>query len=216
MINNDEQFTLMLSATNQRKKGYSLPDRDVKTIGDVINFQYAKIITRSAYGCANGVEAKKKYYGFIKKTFKDLCSGEKSWSNIEREDWQLVESDKKCAYCDAADGLAREHIVPGSLLINERCPSCDIVQSIHNKVWACKTCNSEKGTMGLYSFYRKRLPAEKKYFDYLPPIVEKKYLKTVYECLSKCTACLDSGDMDGDGFLTVLDIDFAIKQFGKT
>lgn len=192
-----------------------MPDRDVKSLRDLINYQYSKIIACSAFGCANGVEAKKHHYGFIKNILRDLCLRKKSWSEIEREDWQLVESDKVCAYCGRAESLAREHIVPGSLLINVRCPSCDTIQSIHNKVWACKTCNSEKGTMGLYSFYRKRLSTERKYFDLIPPLVEKKYLKTVYECLSNCTECLDSSDIDGDGELTVLDIDYAMEHLGR-
>ena len=192
-----------------------MPDRDVSTIYDVMNYQYAKIIACSAFNCANGGEAKKKYYGFIKNTFRDLTSGKKSWSDIEREDWQLVESDKECAYCGSTSDLAHEHIVPRSLLINERCPSCDIIQSIHNKVWACRSCNSQKGIDGLYSFYKRSLPNEKKFFDRIPPLVEKKYLKTVYQCLSRCTDILNSGDMDGDGEVTVLDIDFVLKQCGN-
>lgn len=118
-------------------------------------------------------------------------------------------------YCGETTALAREHIVPGSLLINERCPMCDTIQSIHNKVWACRRCNSEKGTEGLYSFYKKRFPMEKKFFDHIPPLVEKKYLKTVYQCLARCTQCLNSGDIDRDGELSVLDIDFAMKRLGK-
>jgi ribosomal protein S27AE len=192
-----------------------MPDRDVKTIRDIINYQYAKIIACSAFRCVNGVEAKKWHYGFIKNTFRDLLSGRKTWSDIEREDWQLVESDKECAYCGDKGTLTREHIVPGSLRINERCSSCDTIQSIHNKVWACKRCNSEKSTIGLYTFYKKRLPAERKYFDLIPPIVEKKYLKTAWECLANCTDCLESGDLDGDGELTVLDIDYAMKLYGR-
>lgn len=192
-----------------------MPDRDVSTLHDIMNYQYAKIIACSAFGCTNGVEAKKKHYGFIKNTFRDLSSGKKTWSDIEREDWQLVESDRDCAYCGETTVLAREHIVPGSLLINEHCPICDTIQSIHNKVWACRRCNSEKGTEGLYAFYKKRFPMEKKFFDHIPPLVEKKYLKTVYQCLARCTQCLNSGDIDGDGELTVLDIDFAMKRFGK-
>ena len=46
-----------------------MPDNEVKTIRDEIFFQYAKIIVCSARHCANGKEAKKKYYGFIKKKF---------------------------------------------------------------------------------------------------------------------------------------------------
>jgi hypothetical protein len=192
-----------------------MPDRDVHTIYDVMNFQYAKIIACSAFKCINGGEAKKKYYGFIKNTFKDLSSGKKSWSDIEREDWQLVESDKVCAYCGSTSDLAHEHIVPSSLFINERCPSCDIIQSIHNKVWACRSCNSQKGKDGLYSFYKRRLPGEKKFYDRIPALVEKKYLKTVYQCLSRCTELLHSEDIDGDGEMTVFDIDIALKQAGN-
>ncbi len=144
-----------------------MPDREVKTIRDIINYQYAKIIACSAFRCVSGVEAKKRHYGFIKNTFRDLSSGRKTWSDIEREDWQLVESDKECAYCGDNGTLAREHIVPWSLRINEHCFACDTIQSIHNKVWACKICNSEKSTIGVYTFYRKRLPAERKYFDLL-------------------------------------------------
>jgi ribosomal protein S27AE len=192
-----------------------MPDRDVSTLNQVMHFQYAKIIACSAFGYANGTEAKKKNYGFVKTTFRQLSSGKKTWSNIEREDWQLMESDKECAYCGGTVDLAREHIVPGSLIINERCPSCDVIQSIHNKVWACRSCNSPKGTDGLYSFYKRRLPGEKKFYDLIPPLVEKKYLKTVYQCLDRCAGCLDSGEMDGDAEMTVLDIDFALKRFGK-
>jgi hypothetical protein len=192
-----------------------MPDRDVSTLYQVMHFQYANIIACSAFGHANGTEAKKKNYGFIKTTFRKLSSGKKTWSNIEREDWQLVESDKECAYCGGIVDLAREHIVPGSLKINERCPSCDVIQSIHNKVWACRSCNSAKGTDGLYSFYKRRLPGEKKFYDLIPPLVEKKYLKTVYQCLDRFAGCLDSRDMDGDGEMTVLDIDFALRHFGK-
>lgn len=36
-----------------------MPDRDVKTIRDLIYYQYAKIIARSAFGAADGKEAKK-------------------------------------------------------------------------------------------------------------------------------------------------------------
>jgi len=43
------------------------------------------------------------------------------------------------------------------------CRCCDAIQSIHNKVWACRRCNSMKSTEGLYSFYKKRLPAEKSF-----------------------------------------------------
>lgn len=71
-----------------------MPDREVMTIRDLIYYQFAKIIACSAFSVADGQQGPKKlHYGFIKNTFRDLKSGGKSWSHIEREDWQLVEID---------------------------------------------------------------------------------------------------------------------------
>jgi len=183
-----------------------MPDREVQTVRDLMYYQYAKIIARSAFSLADGKEAKKRSYGFIKKTFRDLKSGAKSWSEITREDWQLVESEKKCVYCGAYENLHREHIVPRSLEIKSECKECDRIQSIHNQVWACRKCNSQKGRMGLYEFYKELYRDERKFYDFIPPLLEKKYLKTIYNC-HECAQTLDKSDLDGDGEISVLDID---------
>ena len=175
-----------------------MPDRDVKTILDLIYYQYAKIIANSALG----PDAKKKSYGFIKKTFRDLVSNEKKWSDILREDKQLVDAEKKCVYCGSTDHLAWEHIIPKSISINDRCPSCDKIQGIHNQIWACRSCNSSKGTKGLYRFIKDKFPDDKKFYDKIPALLEKKYLKTIYYC-HKCKGTLED---TGKNF-SVLDLD---------
>lgn len=187
-----------------------MPDREVKTVRDVIFFQYAKLIVRSSLGFADGAEAKKKSYGLIKTKFRELKDGVISWSDILREDKQLLESEKVCAYCGAGENLQWEHIVPKSLAVNERCGKCGTIQGIHNFVWACRSCNSSKGAMGLYAFYQKKDPDNPKFFDYLPALAEKKYLKTIYQC-HECAGTLDHADLDGDGVMTALDIDAIVK-----
>lgn len=186
-----------------------MPDREVQTIRDLIYYQYSKLIARSAFSESDGKGAKSKHYGFIKKTFRDLKNGKKSWSEITREDWQLVEAEGRCAYCGVAQDLQREHIVPRSLSIKMECSTCHRIQDIHNQVWGCRQCNSQKGTHGLYEYYHHRYPDEKKFFDFIPPLIEKKYLKTIYHC-HECADTLDSPDLDGDGMITVLDIDHII------
>jgi hypothetical protein len=186
-----------------------MPDREVKTLRDLIWYQYAKVIAKRALG----PEAKQGHYGFIKQTLRDLQSGRKQWSDISREDWQLVESEKKCIYCGSPSDISREHLVPRTLNINERCASCDVIQSIHNQVWACKPCNSQKKTLGLYAFYASRLPSDRKFYDKIPPLAEKKYLKTVYECLDKCTdrfSLISPGGRQPD----VLMLDETLKELG--
>jgi hypothetical protein len=70
-----------------------MPDRGVTTIRDLIYYQYAKIIARSAFSVPDGTAAKGDHYGFIKHTFRDLKSAKKSWSEIT-----LIPSllEKKC------------------------------------------------------------------------------------------------------------------------
>jgi len=186
-----------------------MPDRDVKTILDLIYYQYAKIIARRAFDVSDGKEAKKQHYGFVKQTFRELKSGTKSWSEITREDWQFVEAEKKCIYCGSENELHREHIVPKSLRIRPECETCDTIQGIHNQIWACSICNSAKGTKGLYEFYREKFPGEKKYYDLIPPLLEKKYLKTIFNC-HQCAQTLDKGCLTGGVELTVLDIDYIL------
>lgn len=188
-----------------------MPDKDVATIKDLIYYQYAKIIARSAMQASDGRIAKSANYGFIRKKFMELKTGKISWSDILREDFQFVEADKECIYCEAEDGLHREHIVPKSTKVIEDCATCDKIHGIHNHIWGCKTCNSHKGTLGLYTFYRNKYPDNKKFYDLIPSLVEKKYLKTIYNC-HECANTLNSGDMDGDGELTVLDLDYIFKK----
>lgn len=183
-----------------------MPDRDVKTIQDLIYYQYAKVITRRAFGSPDGKAAKKQHYGFVKKTLRELKNGAKSWSEITREDKQFVEAEKRCVYCGAEDNLQWEHIVPKSLEILAKCKTCDVIQGIHNQIWACSGCNFSKGTKGLYEFYRVKFPGERKYYDLIPPLLEKKYLKTIINC-HQCAQTLSGGDLDNDGEITVLDID---------
>lgn len=111
-----------------------MPDKEVKTIQDLLYYQYAKIIAKRAFIMPDGKEANRQHYGFIKKTFQELKSGIKSWSEITREDWQFVESEKKCIYCETEIGLQKEHIVPKSLRIKPECETCDKIQSVHNQV----------------------------------------------------------------------------------
>lgn len=177
-----------------------MPDRDVKTIRDLIYFQYAKIVGKSAFGPA----AKKEAYGFIKTTFRGFVNDEKKWSDILREDKQLAESEKSCIYCGSKDELQWEHIVPRSLRINERCQSCDRIQSIHNQVWACRKCNGAKGTKGLYRFMKDSHPEAKKISDLAPVLAEKKYLKTIFYC-HQCKGTLDASPQGHE--ITVLDLD---------
>jgi hypothetical protein len=50
-----------------------------------------------------------------------------------------------------------------------------------------------------------------KFYDLIPPLVEKKYLKTIFNC-HECAGTLEASDPDGDGQISVADIDFIISH----
>jgi 5-methylcytosine-specific restriction endonuclease McrA len=197
------------------QKGEVVPDKDVKTIRELIFYQYAKIIAKRALASGNAAEAKRRHYGFIRSTFRDLRDGVKTWSEITREDWQLVESERECVYCGSNVNLNREHIVPKSLRIKSECATCDAIQSIHNQVLACSEFNRLKATRGLYEFYKERFPGNPKFYDRIPPLVEKKYLKTIFSC-HECAGTLEASDPNGNGVISVADIDFIIRSAGRS
>lgn len=183
-----------------------MPIRGVETVKDLIFYQYAKIIVRSAFGHKDGQSAKKASFGLINKKFNELKSGKIVWSEILREDLQFVDSEKECIYCGSDSSITKEHIVPRSFKINERCKSCDAIQGVHNIIWACKSCNSSKGTKGLYHFYQDKFEGDKKFYDLIPSLLEKKYLKTIYKC-HLCNGTLEEKREN----LTVLDLDIDFK-----
>jgi hypothetical protein len=51
---------------------------------------------------------------------------------------------------------------------------------------------------------------DKKFYDSIPPVLEKKYLKTIYN-RHNCSGRLDKGDLDWDDVVTVLDMDAVIR-----
>jgi HNH endonuclease len=172
-----------------------MPPSAVKTVKDLIFWQYAKIIAKSA-----GFYGDKPQYGFIMKKFIELKTGKNKWSEILREDIKLMEEDRKCAYCGAKDNLTKEHVLPIS--INPKCP---VINEIHNLVWACKKCNSSKNDRDVFEWYEKEKRNE------IPRLVEGKYLKLIYKC-HECRGTLDSTDINMDGEINVMDLGAIFKK----
>jgi len=75
-----------------------MPPSAVKTLRDLIYWQYAKIISESAgFGKGN--------YRFIMDRFKRLQSGEIEWSSSIREWIKEKESPDQCIYCGVEERL---------------------------------------------------------------------------------------------------------------
>lgn len=129
----------------------------MKTIQDLLFWQYSKLIARSA-----GYE---KNYGFIMDRFKKLKSGEVSWSGSLREYIREREVSGRCIYCGSTSDLSVDHLIPRSR---------GGIDSGDNAVEACKSCNSSRGDKGIYEWFELGKRNE------VPRIVEGKYLKLLF------------------------------------
>lgn len=136
-----------------------MPPSAVRTIRDLIFWQYAKIISESA-------GAGKRNYGFVMDRFKKLQSGDIRWSTSIREYVKEHETPETCVYCGAKGDLTLEHILPTSR---------GGPDSPDNAVWVCKKCNSSKGGRRLYEWFG----LDNRYG--VPRIAEGKYLKLLYQ-----------------------------------
>jgi hypothetical protein len=142
-----------------------MPPPVVKTVKDLIFWQYAKIISESAgFG--------KRNWGFVMKKFKQLQEGEIFWNEI-REYVKEKEKKDECIFCGKRTDLTIDHLLP-------RCFNGPDDEK--NVIFVCKECNSSKGSRRLYEFWTLKKGLEGAKYE-VPRIAEGKYLKFVYEVL---------------------------------
>jgi hypothetical protein len=80
-----------------------MPPHAVKTIKDLIFYQYAKIIASSA---------KVSGHKFIMNRMKMLSSGEIAMSTALRELKMQMSGEKCCEYCQSIENLSWDHLIP--------------------------------------------------------------------------------------------------------
>jgi hypothetical protein len=135
-----------------------MPPKNIKTIRDLIFWQYAKLISKSA---GFGINQR----AFQMERFIALRNGEINWSSTVREWLKEKEKPNECIYCGSKDSLTIEHILP---------ISCGGQNITDNTIMVCKKCNSGKKDKRLYEWFG----LSKK--DEIPRIAEGKYLKLLY------------------------------------
>lgn len=131
-----------------------MPPAYVSTIREEILYEYAKLISRSAYGTLQR--------GFITERFKKLRDGAITISDTIREWEREQELPKECVFCGSKQDLTTDHLIPRNR---------GGTDAADNLVIACKPCNSSRGEKGIFEW----LGLERK--DQLHRLVAGKYLK---------------------------------------
>lgn len=140
-----------------------MPPKYVKTIREEILYEYAKLISRSAF---NG----QIQHGFVNNKFKELKNGTMSMSGTMREWQREQELPKECVFCGATDELQTDHLIPKSR---------GGIDSADNLVLSCRSCNASRNDNGVFEW----LGLKKK--DNLHRLVAGKYLKELFDMHSE-------------------------------
>jgi hypothetical protein len=159
------------------------PPRSVRTIRDLILWEYAKVIAEAAGMAAN--------YGFVMNRFKKLQAGEIEWRSADKDVVETLKEVRACVYCGATENLTTDHIIPLSK------GGIDIPA---NTVLACSTCNSSKGGRDVFEWY-----FQVKQEVRVPHEVWKRYLKLVWD-YHAMHRTLDRADLNMDGKLDLFDL----------
>jgi len=186
-------------------------ENELQTTRDLIYYRLANLKHKNNIKIVSGFgENSFEKENMIKQLFNELKNNGTQWLDPRNGDSHILESESKCIHCNSSENVSLNHIVPKSLKIVSKCRFCNIVQGAHNLVWICNHCREEKGLKGLYEFYKTKYPDNKNFYDLIPPLLEQKYLQTMF-CCHKCAGTLDRVDINEDGKVDVLDIDSIIS-----
>jgi len=142
-----------------------MPPSAVKTLRELIYWQYAKIISDST-----GMG--KKQWAFVMDRFEKLKDETIFWNSI-REYVKEKDTPGRCFFCGATEQLSLEHLFPRI----RGGPDDE-----KNLAWVCRSCNSSKGGRRPYEYWALHDGLQAKYG--MPRLVEGKYLKFLFETLS--------------------------------
>ena len=179
-------------------------DSEVQTIRDLIYFRLARISCNTSSNISSSNSNKLTDDIYFKELFNEIRKSRNYCPVLTKEETEFNNVDVKCIYCGSATDVSPGHIVPKTLKLLRKCGSCNKIRGRHNLVWVCSECNKSKGLKGLYEFYKTKYANVGNYIDFIPPLIEKKYLTTIF-CCYQCMGTLDSYIKDNNN-----EIDFVL------
>lgn len=148
-----------------------MPKKDYKSWGDAIFWTYANMNMLMAFLDNKKASYDRTCYAVRAKAYKAYTTGQWNIHSLyEDNNWKASQGQNNCWYCgrpvSECGKLTAEHIFP-------RKKGGD--DSFDNISYACKSCNSSKGTKDLIRWYKEN-------FEAYPPLpLVCTYLKLVYK-----------------------------------
>jgi hypothetical protein len=173
-----------------------MPPKYVKTVRQLIYWEYSKLIAKAA-GFDN-------QYGFIVSQYKKFNSDVMKWSSSIHDHEKELDQGRKCTYCGSVNNLTMDHIIPTSHAgVDPRI--IKLLDSSDNCICACRNCNSSKGSKDIFEWYGKDKSND------IPNLALSKFLKLAYQ-LHETQGTLDLCDPNMDGVLDIYDLGVVITN----
>lgn len=131
----------------------------VKTIHDLILWQYARLVTESA-------GYRREHVAVVKEHFQKFKQDEEFWLKTIREYIFNIKMSLQCSFCAKNKNMSMAYLLPLEL------GGIDVDM---NLTMMCGNCKEEKGERGLYEWFGLNET------DNIPRKVEGKYLKLLYD-----------------------------------
>lgn len=140
------------------------------TVRDAIYWSYSNLAMAHTAVEKNQDKYERLNYMVRAKLFKGLKNGEMNILSIFDDEKLKLQTGSICNYCGSSDSLSLDHILP------QKYGGKD---NAENLIYACKFCNSSKGTKDLIEWMNTRN-------HFLPLMIIRRYLKLVFKyCIEK-------------------------------
>ena len=140
-----------------------------QTVGELLYWSYANLAMAHAAVSSGSSRYHPGHYAIRGRLYKGLCSGTMKIRSLFDDERMKMKLPQVCNYCGCSDNLSLDHMIPRS---------AGGPDTGENLVWACRSCNSSKGTKDLLVWMKAK--------DKFPPIlILRRYLKVAIASLDE-------------------------------
>ncbi len=138
---------------------------EILTVGELLHWSYANLAMAHSALTKDDVAYGRVHFAVRARLYKGLRAGTMKIGPLADDERLKMVLPQACAYCASKDHLAADHVIPrhrGGPDVGD------------NLIWACRSCNSSKGTTDLLAWYGRRE-------EFPPLLLMRRYLKLAVE-----------------------------------
>lgn len=157
-----------------------MPPNTVKTLRDLIYWQYASLVAESGGPDYNN-------HDYITDRFRQLQCGEMNWTGSIMDYLREAGHENECIFCGSRDSLSVDYLIPMNRGGQD---------TVDNTVLSCSRCNQSRSDLAVYEWFAMEGKKD------LPGTVEGKYLKLLFDMHAQ----IGTLDYGSDSLNTLCDI----------